>query len=895
MLLQSLITFLFYKSLFSLELLKYYDYPSGQKSHTIENIGNYYTISSEKFIYYANKEQKFKMKKLAVPPTIKSAFYTAPIHEIQAILVAGNSSKIAMISFSKTNFLKTLKTYKLKTEPNLHFVKIQMIKRIPEQSVFMASGGNSTIAKIDYVLNDINYITQYIDYVLALAVSPLNLYLTTSTTGLLCLSDWSKGEAYHLFSTKSYLDSSFHSRIDKVVFIDFLPHRQYFVFASTEENYIFFFDGVNRRIFNRLDGSSKVRCLAHVKNSSYLAVGSNDNAFYFISIDSQLNFYKNEVSANLVSFDGNQKLLILDNQRKFVVWALDERLCHYACEGCTKPLSDKHCVKCTEGYMKNEGGQCTSMCGQDMYFEDDACRRNCKLGSFERLPRQCGKCDSGCLTCIGSSSTECLSCRYELLLRERGECTEPGTCKKFNSIIDPSKTRCLKCFENCLDCKDMGSFNCTSCKSGHHYEYEEQTCTQQCFLREYYNYSVGLCMRCPPKCVKCQEMNICDLCEIGKKKIKGRCYDACPERTYELPFNGSCAPCKDVHCKRCPYNGRCSECFGGLILDEEKGTCGENCTRIGTFLKNDIKCVPCIHGCKRCSSRKECQECYKGYTYTQKKCMREGNIYLDLVTFAVGFFVTAIILFLMMIYCMNLKVRKKNYKKLQKKKSKLREKEKQMFLTAITNIAKTKKTFDSSSDEEGIGNRVPHMAKHTNPFSNLISMANRNKSPPKLKEEIIVSQDFGGGSIVEERFRRRKKEEDDNIESERMGINNGEKTVNEGTEDETRVKIRGPKGKMVISSTDDLKDKKALQESKIIRSIKIDEVGGESLEKVFTLGQSRFVKRKEDDEGNVRESSILESSLVNKIGRMNKGKNGLTVVRSKDFKRIDGKSEKSGQ
>lgn len=905
MLIKSIAIFLFSKLTSQMQIIKYYDYPSSETSYKIESIGKYYSISSKSFIYFSEKSKNFTMERYPIPPEIGTLYYTEAIPEISALLLVGNSSKINLVSFSKENFLKTLKTYELKVNKHLHFVKIEMIKRIPNSNIFMASGDNSTIAKLDYVLDNIIYLNQYIDYVSSLAISPLNLYLTSSSTGLLCLSDWTKGEAFHLFSTKSYLDAPSASRINITVFVDFLPERQYFVFASSSENYLFFFDGVNRRIFNRLDGDSKVRCITHIQNSSYLAVGSEDNSLYFLSIDYRLNLLKNDLSANLITLEENDKILVLDNQKKFVVWSFEERICHYACDGCSKPLDDKQCKNCTLGYEKDKEGKCVPKCPQDFYYEDSKCKRYCKSGAFERLPRQCGDCDAGCLTCVGASNTECLSCKTNEALRERGSCTPASSCQKLNSILDPSKTRCLKCFENCLSCSDTGSFNCSSCKPGHHYDYFDQTCTQQCFLKEYYNYSVGLCMRCPPKCVKCQEMNLCDLCEIGKKKIKGRCYDACPEKTYELPFNGTCAPCKDVHCKRCPYNGECKECSTGLILDSQTGSCSENCSRAGVFLEEDTICSPCSKGCKICTNRTNCEECFRGFTFKNEICVKETNIYLEFVVYAVIIFVVAIIFFLFVIYCMNMKKIKKEQRRKTKRRTKHREKERKMFLNQLKKgISIKKKTLRMEEDELSSGCENSPQKEKPNLFNILMESANKEtKKSDKIEEENIFKAD-----IPLSKFNDKKKEEGE-VETERIFLNLTEREEMRENGDNTIKKT-------IISSTEDIKEKNKdpLHESKVLKSIKIDESPSKkksegnnddnNYNKLFTLGASSF--KKIENKANIEKEKekiskkpnepcedldipdISESGLVSKINQL-RYKNGTFEVKIKSFRRIEEK------
>jgi hypothetical protein len=196
----------------------------------------------------------------------------------------------------------------------------------------------------------------------------------------------------------------------------------------------------------------------------------------------------------------------------------------------------------------------------------------------------------------------------------------------FNSIPDAANgSTCKKCFDNCRSCLDLGPFNCTSCKENHVFDYYDRTCSKKCYLHQYYNYSIGLCMRCPPNCVMCQNSTSCDLCSVDKKLIKGKCRSKCEENFYEVPFEGKgiCKKCLDSNCRSCPYNGVCKSCNFEYVLDEENHTCIKACNKTGFWLEkvNDSsrRCRPCVKNCKSCSS-KTCDECFYGYVKIKNRC-----------------------------------------------------------------------------------------------------------------------------------------------------------------------------------------------------------------------------------------------------------------------------------
>ena len=126
-------------------------------------------------------------------------------------------------------------------------------------------------------------------------------------------------------------------------------------------------------------------------------------------------------------------------------------------------------------------------------------------------------------------------------------------------------------------------------------------------------------MRCPPNCIICRDSKKCQTCDIGKKLIGGRCYGSCPERMYEVKFDGKCAPCVDKNCLRCPFDGRCRKCKKGFLLDSKNSVCIRDCKGAAIYLDRTKRiCYQCQSHCSRCDSS-GCRECQKGYDLKRKK------------------------------------------------------------------------------------------------------------------------------------------------------------------------------------------------------------------------------------------------------------------------------------
>jgi hypothetical protein len=210
-----------------------------------------------------------------------------------------------MLSLNSDSFLNVVKTYDLKSHKYLHFHKVMVIQRIPGTSQYLASADKSSIAKIDYAMDRVTYFDQHIDYVLTLAVSSENLYLSSSDSGLLCLGDHTNAKFRYFFSTKSYQAQYNSHSIDVSTFIAFQPQRQYYAFASTQQKFIYFFDGVYQRIFNRLEFGKEISCLHHVKGTSFIGIGNtkDGNELYFISLDSREEYFRESIGAKFVIVD----------------------------------------------------------------------------------------------------------------------------------------------------------------------------------------------------------------------------------------------------------------------------------------------------------------------------------------------------------------------------------------------------------------------------------------------------------------------------------------------------------------------------------------------------------------------------------------------------------------
>lgn len=140
---------------------------------------------------------------------------------------------------------------------------------------------------------------------LSLAVSRTYIFLSSSDSGILHLGDYTTSTQGFVFSTKSYAGQYESYVVDLTTFVDFLPERQYYVLASSSQKFVYFFDGIFQRIFNRLELSFEVSCIHHVEGTNYVGIGSkfSANELYFIPIDSREEFFRESIGGKLILAD----------------------------------------------------------------------------------------------------------------------------------------------------------------------------------------------------------------------------------------------------------------------------------------------------------------------------------------------------------------------------------------------------------------------------------------------------------------------------------------------------------------------------------------------------------------------------------------------------------------
>ncbi|CAG9319085.1 unnamed protein product [Blepharisma stoltei] len=121
--------------------------------------------------------------------------------------------------------------------------------------------------------------------------------------------------------------------------------------------------------------------------------------------------------------------------------------CHESCKTCSGPNSG-NCLTCNNSSitLATTPGSCT--CGESQYF-------------VSKSPLACGDCHEDCLTCTGSGSNQCLSCKNTTITPSLdGHCK----CKYNEYIISLSSLECGSCDTSCMACIGPSADQCLTCK-----------------------------------------------------------------------------------------------------------------------------------------------------------------------------------------------------------------------------------------------------------------------------------------------------------------------------------------------------------------------------------------------------------------------------------------------
>ncbi|MEE6459413.1 hypothetical protein FKM82_000626 [Ascaphus truei] len=327
--------------------------------------------------------------------------------------------------------------------------------------------------------------------------------------------------------------------------------------------------------------------------------------------------------------------------------------CDASCLECTGP-GEKECTNCPNGYIL-EGSVCVvgTVCKDGQYidlfgscafcdascfkctgpgrnscigchitrfFDNGHCVLTCPPGKYQ-FNRQCHLCHHTCSECNGSEPNDCTSCgngksgRMSFLYS--GECRE--ACPE--SYYAAANT-CVQCLKNCELC--INDSTCVRCLEG--FYLDSGICQKlQCQEGQVEDPDTGKCVACPDRCQECYpyDPTTCTQCLKGYYMFENRCYDLCPDNTYNKESVMRCIECSAT-CFSCTEDG-CQWCEEGFYL--MNGICVSDCAP-GYYTDDvDRECDNCHRTCESCvgPDYDECSTCTERYQLQDGRCVKPSN------------------------------------------------------------------------------------------------------------------------------------------------------------------------------------------------------------------------------------------------------------------------------
>ncbi|KRX05397.1 Insulin-like growth factor binding protein, N-terminal [Pseudocohnilembus persalinus] len=286
--------------------------------------------------------------------------------------------------------------------------------------------------------------------------------------------------------------------------------------------------------------------------------------------------------------------------------------------GCpwSRQANGSECEKCSSGtYMSQTSGNCE--------IAD-----NCENGTYADEEQQaCLECDDECENCFGSDQYSCLSCNSGSYLFGSYCLSSSSQCPS-GSYGDGITNKCEKCDSKCLKCSDSTSTNCSSCKIGYFLNGSECVEAENCPSTTFADKINRTCTGCDSSCLTCfKEGNIhCSSCQIGEFLVQqngSTCESVCPDGTY-ADVNSVCQRCH-YSCKTCSAetSSDCDICQDNYYRESQNNTCVYKCPEgfYGKQGSSEKECQQCSNDCLTCSGPDEdnCTGC------KDKKFLYKGN------------------------------------------------------------------------------------------------------------------------------------------------------------------------------------------------------------------------------------------------------------------------------
>lgn len=241
-------------------------------------------------------------------------------------------------------------------------------------------------------------------------------------------------------------------------------------------------------------------------------------------------------------------------------------------------------------------------------------------------------CNLECLTCTGTTRTDCASCDAALFLSTENTCCHPSCltctgpatnqCVLCNDGFYNNGGTCDACDISCSTCTGVTNANCLTCNGALGYQMDPITNT---------------CLLCHPTCQTCNQANDpydCTSCYTPNilDPVAKNCYFKCPAQTYKPspvdPLSTACSNCHTT-CQTCtgPNNTDCTSCPDSSPLQDStsatvyqdsgsvsgvffsKGKCVTACASGSYYNGATSLCESCSSNCITCRDTLNCYSC----------------------------------------------------------------------------------------------------------------------------------------------------------------------------------------------------------------------------------------------------------------------------------------------
>ncbi|EAR87584.2 hypothetical protein TTHERM_00070910 (macronuclear) [Tetrahymena thermophila SB210] len=304
------------------------------------------------------------------------------------------------------------------------------------------------------------------------------------------------------------------------------------------------------------------------------------------------------------------------------------------CPSGTYPeVSNRTCMPCNVVCLTCNGSSSTNCLTCTNYLDVNTCVSQCSVGKYAySLTKSCKPCDPNCYAC-NIQATNCIQCSAPNFL-DNSKCSPNCSAGKYGDTTDRV---CKVCPNNCTNCLSGSLSDCTGCSQGYFLTILNTTlisgtCGLSCASGFWTDTTYNQCKPCFSNCATCNPpgtQNSCLTCNANfYLTVQSSCDAKCPDRFFPDTTNLVCKPCHST-CLQCTNssNQNCTKCDTGrylLLITTKEGSCYINCP--DSYYNDGVSnsCLSCFGGCRTCSGplSNQCAACLPGFYFYNNQCIK---------------------------------------------------------------------------------------------------------------------------------------------------------------------------------------------------------------------------------------------------------------------------------